>query len=491
MKVASPKLCTSLSANEEALLRCQSALEQKDRGDYEGAQETLGSLWHGIGKRPETKGLHASVEAEVLLCSGILTGWIGSKKQIKESQETAKNLITQSICYFESAGDLTKVAAARTEIACCYWRDGQLNEARIMLRDALEKLPLTGLTRARALLKLTTVECAAARFHEALGILSDNHLLFENLSNHAVKGAYRSELAIILRNLAKSESRVQHLQQAIKEFQQADREFKLARNPIFRADVKNNVGLILFNLGRFEEAHKYLNEAGRLTVSYKDKARTAQIDETRAQVFLAEGKLDEAETVARKATKALKKCGHQCMLAEALITQSIALARSGRGERAQLILQEAIETALRVDALNLAGLAALTMIEEIDHLSSATLQAAYQKARDWLATSQSQEAKLRLADAAGKVAASVPGQLGSEEATEMLLTKPSALQERKLTYERAMIKQALAQANGSVTHAASLLGMTYQGLCYIIETRHKDLLKERTPIRRRRPRKNQ
>ena len=56
-------------------------------------------------------------------------------------------------------------------------------------------------------------------------------------------------------------------------------------------------------------------------------------------------------------------------------------------------------------------------------------------------------------------------------------------------YEGALIKQALAQANGRVTHAASLLGMSYQALCYIIESRHKDLLKERSPVVRRRTRK--
>lgn len=55
--------------------------------------------------------------------------------------------------------------------------------------------------------------------------------------------------------------------------------------------------------------------------------------------------------------------------------------------------------------------------------------------------------------------------------------------------EKALIKQALTQANGRVTHAASLLSMSYQALAYIIESRHKDLLKERSPVHRRRPRK--
>jgi tetratricopeptide (TPR) repeat protein len=489
LKIASPKLQTAhLTANEEALLRCQTALEQKDKEDYQGAQEAMRHLWRGIGVRPETKGLHVSVEAEVLLCVGVLTGWIGSRNQNEEAQETAKNLITESLTYFESVGDVMKIAAARTEIAYCYWREGELNEARIMLREALKKLTTEGNTRARALLKLTTVECSAARYHEALEILNDNESLFQRLTNHSVKGAYHSELAIILRNLATSEKIEDYFRRAVSEYKEADSQFRLARNPVFRADVKNNVGFLLYKLARYKEAHKYLDEARRLTVSFKDKARTAQIDDSSAQVFLAEGKPKEAEAVARRAVSALEKCGHYCMMAEALITQGIALARSHQTERAQFIFQQAIQTALRIDALNIAGLAALTLIEEVDQLSPEKLRAAYQQAREWLSTSQSQEIKLRLGDAACKVTASVPGELSSEEATEILLIRPGDLQQRLLDVERETIRRALAQANGRVTHAASLLGMSYQALCYIIEARHKDLLKERSPVRRR-PRK--
>jgi hypothetical protein len=43
----------------------------------------------------------------------------------------------------------------------------------------------------------------------------------------------------------------------------------------------------------------------------------------------------------------------------------------------------------------------------------------------------------------------------------------------------------LDQVDGRVTHAASLLEMNYQSLAYIIERRHPELLKKRTPIKRR------
>jgi tetratricopeptide (TPR) repeat protein len=222
-----------------------------------------------------------------------------------------------------------------------------------------------------------------------------------------------------------------------------------------------------------------------LSVRFKDKARTAQYDESAAQVFLAEGKFKDAEAVARKAVAALEKSGHHCMMAEALITQGVALARSGRPERAQFIFQQAIQTALQVNALNMAGLATLALIEELDQLSAATLQAAYQQAREWLAESKSPDVLRRLNEAASRVVASLGGELSAEEANEILFIKPFDLQEMMLKHEGALIKRALVQSNGSVTHAASLLGMSYQALCYVIDSRHRSLIKNRSPIRRR------
>lgn len=489
MKVASPKLQTpQLTANDEALHRCEAALTQKDAGDFQGALRTMHGLWSGVGQRPEIEGLHPPVAAEALLCAGILTGWIGSKTQDQTAQEIAKNLISESLAYFEAIGDQKKAAAARSEIAYCYWRAGYLDEARIMLRAALQKLTTVGTSRARALLKLTTVEFSAARYHEALKILTDNSSLFETINDLTTKGVYHGQMAIALRNIGNSEQRTEFFQRAVVEFQKADECYRLARNPVFRADVKNNAALLLANLARFKDAHNSLDEARRLAVNFKDKARVSQIDGSRAEVFLAQGQPQKAEAFARRAATALEKSGQQVLTVGALITQGTASARSGKQERAQFILQRAYEMAIQVGVLDRAGLAALTLIEEVRDLPPSTMQAAYDRAHEWLSKSGNKEILFRLNEAAGKLASSVRGELSAEKATEILLSKPGFLQERVLKVEREMITQALAQANGSVTHAASSLGLSYQALAYIIAARHKDLLKERSPVRRRRAR---
>src|SRR6267142_1396272 len=182
MKIPSPKLDAShLTPNQEALLKCQTALDLKDKSDYERVRVVMHPLWKRVGERPETEGLHAEIAAEVLLTVGILTSWIGSKEGIENAQEVAKNLISEGITFYESVGDAKMVATSRSEIAFCYFRQGALDEARIMLTEALQQLTGVGNTRARALLKLTAVEWSASRYNVALEILTDNASLFQKV----------------------------------------------------------------------------------------------------------------------------------------------------------------------------------------------------------------------------------------------------------------------------------------------------------------------
>src|SRR5687768_17482626 len=73
-------------------------------------------------------------------------------------------------------------------------------------------------------------------------------------------------------------------------------------------------------------------------------------------------------------------------------------------------------------------------------------------------------------------------------ASEVLFNKRVYLPDEVLKFERGVISETLAKVNRRITHAAELLGVGYQRLAYIIETRHPDLLKKRSPVRRR-PRK--
>jgi hypothetical protein len=96
----------------------------------------------------------------------------------------------------------------------------------------------------------------------------------------------------------------------------------------------------------------------------------------------------------------------------------------GLGERAELTLERAIEAALRVGNLEKAGLAALTMIEELEHLSREALITTCELASTWPGNSSSLELLQRVANAARKVFVRLMGKMDPEEALEILLAKP-------------------------------------------------------------------
>ena len=476
-----------LTLNESAWLRCQAALELKDKGDYDGAREVMRPLWKQFGERPNVDGLSPAMTAEVLLHVGILTRWIGSKNQVSDAQDIAKDLISESITLFEQLGDVMRVAAARSELAICYWWAGALDEARIMLTEAIRRITTEGNTRANALIFLAAVEWSASRYGHSLKLLTENAALFRKIPNHTLKGTYHNQLAMVLRKLITVENRAEYFRRIIREYEEADHQFKLAHNALFRADVKNNVGNVLRQMRRFKEAHKYLSEARRLAVIMKDKAVVAQIDDTRAQLLTDEERFEEAEAVARGSVSSLRKSGHQILLVDSLITHGIALARLGRKEQAQFTFQNAIELAHETNALNKAGIAALTLIDEIDDLKPDVLAVAYERASEWLATCYNQGLLLRFKTVGIKLARELRRDRKTENVA-LLFNRPIHLLDETLRFERDLISDALAKANRRVTHAAKLLGIRYQTLASIIESRHPDLLKERTPVYRR-PRK--
>ncbi len=394
-----------LTRNERAELRCRLAKELEEAGNYEAARSALGELWQRIGERPKIEGLDQHIAAEVLLRAGSLTGWIGSSQQIEGAQETAKNLISESMAVFESLGEAEKAAEAETDLAYCYWREGAFEEARVILRDVLRRLDNTeGEVKAVALIRSAIVELSANRTNDALRLLTDAAPLIEASSNHALKGKYHGNLGIILKNLSNDEQREDYRDRALVECAASSFHLEQAGHTRYRARNENNLGFLYFKAARFNEAHEHLDRARRLFISLKESGSVAQVDETRARALLAQGRNAEAERIARLAVRTLEKGDERCVLAEALTTHGTALARLGHYEQARSTLQRAIEVADQAGSLDRAGQAALTMIEELgDHLTIAEMHSIYDRADDLLGSSPDRATLSRLRSCARRV----------------------------------------------------------------------------------------
>lgn len=495
-----------LNLNNRARLQCQQAKAQEEAGNFEAARHVLEGFWQRVGERPAVGGLDDEIRAEVLLRTGTLTGWIGSAQQISGAQAIAKDLISESAGLFEKLGLAERVAEARIDLGICYWREGALDEARVTLQDVLSQLgDRKTEQRLRAVLNAAIVEKVSVRYRDALRIHTDAAPLFAESGNHALRGKFHNEFATVLKNIGLAERREDYIDRALVEYAAASFHFEEAGHQRFLGVVENNLGFLYVHLGRFEDAHQHLGRARSAAVALKDHGLVAQFDDSRAKAFLGEGRYTEAETIARASVRSLEQGGEQSLLAGVLITLGTSLARLDRNEESLAALLRGSETAEQAGDQETAGIAFLTIVEELDSVvPHSKLRNYYLRAESMLARSQHSGVQFRLGECARRILttdqswreddAQTAIALGNGHKHSASVAAASAaeswvggsLEQLVLNFEGDLIRRALETSGGSVTRAARLLGITHQGLAFILNGRHKSLLSIRTPVKPRR-----
>ncbi|HEY6803607.1 MAG TPA: response regulator [Pyrinomonadaceae bacterium] len=476
----------NLSANQRAQARCRLASQLEDEGDYEAAREAMGELWRRIGERPMLEGLDEETKGAVLLRVGVLTGWLGSANQISRAQETAKNLITESILIFEGLRQNSKAAEAQIDLAYCYWREGAFDEGRVVLSEALSRLDGSNIElEAKALLRRAIIDRTANRNSDALRIHKEAAPIFQQIENHCLVGSFHNEFAIVLRSLGSTEDRKDYIDRALIEYVAAAYHFEKAGHIRYQACVENNLAFLFFKVHRFVDAHEHLDRAHILFAKLRDDVHSAQVDETRARVLLAEDQVVEAEKAARRAVRTLEKGDEKSLLAEALTTLGISLARLRHLQQARSALERAIHTAQQAGDTESAGGAALIMIEYLSsNLSDDDLVATLTRAEVLLESTQDTDKIRRLAKEACRTASVINA---SPEFRSSFNWTGFSFDQEMARYGKHLIELALKRSGGSVTDAARMLDLSHQNLAAKI-ARYEELGKLRKPVRQRKRR---
>jgi tetratricopeptide (TPR) repeat protein len=429
---------SNLDVGGRAELCCKLAREFENKGEYEEAREMLSGLWPRLDQRPRVKDLEPDIAAEVLMRAGVLTGWI------TDAQEQAKDLLSESLTIFQSRKYKKKIAEAQTELALCYLRIGEYDNASDLLRLALRELTIDNELKAKAVLRSGIVKRHVSLLSEALTYLTGNELLFNKINSTLLKGCYHQTLGDVLKDLCESDRTADYLDRAFLEYTAASYHFEQAEHRRYLANVENNLGFLYLKINCYKEAHEHLNRARRIFTSLNDQITLAQVDETRARVFLKEKRDAEAEKAARSSVQTLETRDRPSLLTEALKRHGMALARLGHYSSALNAFRRAIE--LSPDNANRAADIALTAFQELGD-------------------------RIAVKDA--------------------ITTSGRPLNEEIFLLEHSLIKHALENAHGRVTFAARTLGMSYQRLTHKLQTKHRDLLKDRSPLRPRTRRSSQ
>lgn len=323
------------------------------------------------------------------------------------------------------------------------------------------------------------VELWTGRYHEAWDILREAETFFESCGD-AIKGRWHGQRGLILLKLATTEGRPDYADRAIIELTAAIYHYEQAGHERYCATNLNNLAFLLYKLGRYREAYENLDRAREIFERHKDTGNLVQVNETRARVFVAEGRYKEAEHILPGVIRTFERGGDYALLANALTLQGVVKARLGAHESSVTILRHAMSVAQDAGAFSRAGLAALTLIEEHgrERLSGAQLFDVYCRADELLKDTQDAEEIARL-----RACARI---MGRKLVGARLSDKGFVLPDVVLAYEAKFIREALEAEEGSITRAARRLGVRHQSLINILKTRHKELLTLRTPAKPRR-----
>jgi tetratricopeptide (TPR) repeat protein len=211
----------------------------------------------------------------------------------------------------------TQIVDIRRERAIRLWRDGRLNEARPILQDLLSnRAALTPEQELTFKKDLGMLECDAGRVEEALSIMLDAAPLADLTSDVGLRGRFYNELGSVFWQLRRFDDAFEQFTASIVSHEQAG-DWKAC------AETRNNLAVVLIDAGQPSDAHKYLDQAGRVFETLGEYASIAQVWDTRARAYFKQGAVDEALEVALKSVEYLRTADEPRLLSESLATLSL------------------------------------------------------------------------------------------------------------------------------------------------------------------------
>ena len=351
---------------EEIQILCTIAREQMEVGNYQAGCLALQNWWT-IGQWPELDQLTAYSAADLLFTAGTLADCMASTGQFAMGHKHSEALLNGSLALCDLLGLKTRASEVRAELGACYYRQGFFDLARSTLQQSLDTLSNQHQDlKSLCLFRLAVVDRHAGRLQDSLDRLRETAEAV-NSAGPWIRGRYHQEFGTTQRDLAAADGRPAYFERALENFKRALYEFEAVGNHRYVAAVLNNIGFVLLALDRLSESETYLYRARSLFSKFGDQVRCSQVDETLAQLYLAEGRFESADERIVRALSVLEKADEEALLAEALITQGRVLIRLDRPSEAKAAFDGAHRIAERRGHYEGAGLALLVMLEELPH----------------------------------------------------------------------------------------------------------------------------
>jgi len=457
---------------------CEEIYDCETRGDLRQAIKLLAPYWTEFSDEIKLAGLNRLESANILLRIGSVASTLGSAEQIKNSQEKSRDYLSHSRDMFDELEDSEGKAQCQNKIGVTYWRNGDLETAQIFFRESLFYAQ-SNESKAIANLNIAMIKSLSFRYSSALEFYEQAYDFIGKVSIFT-EAKIRNGIGLVYKDIGKILSdveRIDYFDKAIIELEGALICYEEVQNSRSAILVRNNIGFLYYSIGLYDEALRVLEIAESEALRTQDKNHLSIVSDTLARTFIAQGNYRRAIEIAAASVYYLESSENSNLLATALITCGIALARNGEIEKAKAAFNQAGEVAGFIQDFVLVAVARLFALREmLSEFSPKERLSSYLYAVKNLSGNQEKEISDALRDVAAKIESEIEPSAPVAGRDLTLLSPLFSLDKRLKTISRQYIEAAIREECGNQSRAAALLGMSRQTFVARVKKDFSDLL---------------
>ena len=254
---------------------------------------------------------------------------------------TAAGDAAQAAQIFSQAGRAADAALAMYWLAYAQYEQENTTEARALLQSILAKIRAGLMVEpdfsVRVLMALSSVESRDGEYATALAYLEEVRGLSSGLDDRR-RATFLHELAYSYRATGDFEAAIRHGYASLALFRARGAELEVGA-------LENDLALTYLHLGNLPRAAELSAASRRRFVDLKDERWLAHVDDTAAQVALAELRPEAALELTTRAIATAERTGNQKALTGALVTRAKANVELGRLEDAVACYERAADIA--------------------------------------------------------------------------------------------------------------------------------------------------
>jgi tetratricopeptide (TPR) repeat protein len=401
----------------EALQLIDRARDAETCRDLDSLNSLLSQVWEDIDTTPDYSRFSEEINAELLRLSGAYLSQHGKSKGLVGQQSRASEMLEHAASIFDLIGNYEKAAEAEIARAACYWYSGEVERCDSILSSLEEEFERNHPIYLQ--IQINRVGCLNWQSHhdQALAVINSIYKYATSCPVQKLQVQFYNQAGITYQLTGEHEKAIDHLLKAT-----------------FIARTCKNVRLLGLSLnclsmafrrsGDFASAHIYAKEAISVLESVGDTGWIPHVLDTRALIFLDEGRPTEALDAIDKAISLFAGSEDYSSLTDAMFTKCRCLLRLRRGPEA------------------------FALFAELGHLASVRI---------------------------GETALRKYSAMLAEEVRNIAGT---TLRERTDFLEKDLIREALHASDGNIDEAAKALGETQQALLLMLKSKYADLYNE-------------